>query len=70
MSFCVFFGLVTLYELGEVFLHFNATNGFHVKVETKDLLLRACVLVTASNLKISRRRLADYVKKSTLIQKK
>ena len=29
----------------------------------KDLLLRACVLVTASNLKISRRRLADYVKK-------
>ena len=33
----------------------------------KDLLLRACVVVKTSNMKISRRRLADYVK--TLHQK-
>ena len=29
----------------------------------KDLLLQARVVVTTSNMKISRRRLADYVKK-------
>ena len=51
-----------LYDIGEMFFHLNATNGFYLKVEMKDLLLRACVLVTASNMKISRRRLADYVK--------
>ena len=34
----------------------------------KDLLLRARVVVRASNMKISRRRLADYVK--TLHQKR
>ena len=33
----------------------------------KDLLLRACVVVRTSNMKISRRRLADYVQ--TLHQK-
>ena len=31
----------------------------------KDLLLRACIVVRTSNMKISRRRLADYVKNCT-----
>ena len=43
--------LVTLYKIG-----------LSCKVEVKILLLRARVFVRTSNMKISRRRLADYVK--------
>ena len=39
------------------------TNGFHVKAENEDLLLQARVVVRTSNMKISRRRLVDYVTK-------
>ena len=43
------------------------TNGFHVKANNEDLLLRARVVVRTSNTKISRRRFPDYVK--PLLQK-
>ena len=36
---------------------------FMYRQRTKDLLLRARVVVRISNMKIQRRRLADYVKK-------
>ena len=53
---------ITLCKKGEVFFHLIGTNGFHVKAKN-DLLLRARVVVRTSNMKISPRRSADYVKK-------
>ena len=44
-----------LYKIGEVYLRLLGTNGFHVKAEDG--------VVRTSNLKISRLRLADYLKK-------
>ena len=38
------------------------TDGFHVKAKNERSLLRARVVVRTSNMKISSRRLADYVK--------
>ena len=52
--------LITLYKIGGVLFRLLATNGFRVKAKKKDLLLRARVVVKTSNMKISRRRLADY----------
>ena len=54
--------LVTLYKIGGVHFCLLGTNGFHERQRTKDLLLRARVVVKTSNMKISRRCLADYVK--------
>ena len=54
--------LVTLYNIGGVHFRLLGTNVFHVTAKMKDLLLRARVVVRTSNMKISRRRLADYVK--------
>ena len=61
--------LITLYKTGGVHFRLLGMNGFHVKAteRMKDLLLRAPVVVRTLNMKISRRRLADYFK--TLHQK-
>ena len=50
-------------EIAEVYFRLLGTNGFHVKAEDENLPLRACVVVRTSSMKISRRHLADYVKK-------
>jgi len=57
--------LVKLFIIGEVYLRLLGTEGFYVKVENENLLLRARVVVRTSKLKIPRRRLADYVKNCT-----
>ena len=46
-------------------MHFRlfGTNSFHVKAKKERFTAQACVVVRTSNMKISRRRLADYVKK-------
>ena len=54
--------LVTLYEAVCTFA-FLARLAFMRGQRMKDLLLRACVVVRISNMKISRRHLADYVNK-------
>ena len=62
--------LVTLYKICGVHFRLLGTNGVHVKAKServRDLLLRARIVVRTSNMKISRRHLADYVK--TLLQK-
>ena len=64
--FCDYSMLVRLYKIGGVHFRLLGTNVFHLKLK-KDLVLRARVVVRTSNMKISRRRLADYVK--TLQQK-
>ena len=51
--------LITLYKIGEEYFHLLGAN----RQGMKDLLLRARVVVRTSNIKISRRCLADYVKK-------
>ena len=38
-------------------------NGFHVKAENEDLPLQASVVVRTSKMKISRRRLTEYVRR-------
>ena len=58
--------LVTLYEIGAVYFRLPGTNGFHLSAEN-ETLLRTRVVVGGSNMKISRRHLADYGK--TLHQK-
>ena len=55
--------LITLYKIGAVHFRLLDTNGFHVKAKND----RVRVVIKTSNMKISRRRLADYVK--TLHQK-
>ena len=66
--FCDYSMLITSYKIGGVHFRLFGMNGFHVKaLRMKDLLLRAPVVVRTSHMKISRRRLADYVK--TLHQK-
>ena len=39
------------------------TNGFHIRQRMKDFLLRACVVVRTSNMKTSRCRLTEHIKK-------
>ena len=59
--FSDFSQLVTLHKLGEV--HFRSARMLFMKRQrVKDLLLRAGVVVRTSNMKISRRRLADTLK--------
>ena len=55
--------LDTSHKISEAYFRLLGTNGFHVKAKNKNLLLRAGVVVLTSNMKISRRRLADYLKK-------
>ena len=55
--------LITLYKIGELHFRLRGTNGCHVKAEWKIY----CCELALSNMKISRRRLAVYVK--TLHQK-
>ena len=62
---CDDFLLVKLYIIGEVYSRLLGTEGFYVKVENENLLLRARVVVRSSKLKIPRRCLADYVKNCT-----
>lgn len=50
-------------KIGEEHFRLLGTNGSHAKLRIKDLLLRARVFVRTSNMKIPRRRLADFVKK-------
>ena len=53
-----------MYKIGEEQFLLLGTNGFHVKAKNERyLLLRARVVVRISKMKISRRRLADYVTK-------
>ena len=62
--FCDYSMLVTFYKIGGVHFRLLGTNGFHVKAKKKGLLLRARVVVNGtSNMKISRSRLPDYVKR-------
>ena len=55
--------LVTLYKIGEVYFRLLGTNGFHEKAEKEKFSAAGSRCRPASNMKISRRRLADYVKK-------
>ena len=50
--------MLVMYEMGEVYFHLLGTNGFHAKAENEDSLLRPGIVRT-SNMKISRRHLAD-----------
>ena len=62
--------LVTLYKIGEVYIRLLDTNGFHVEAENERLTAassRCRQKLKYSPEKISRRRLAEYVK--TLRQK-
>ena len=63
LSVCDYSIFVKLYKISEVSSRLFGTNGLHVKAVNKDSLLRAHVVVRTSNMKNSRRRLADYVKK-------
>ena len=55
--------LVTLFEIGKVHFPLLGTNGYRVKAKNEiSVLRRARVDVRISNMNISRRRLADYVK--------
>ena len=55
--------LVTLFKIGKVHFRFLGTNGYRVKAKNEtSVLRRARVDVRISNMNISRRRLADYVK--------
>ena len=59
--------LITLYRIGGVHFASLVRMVFVSRQRRKDLLLRAPVVDRTSNMKFSRRRLADYVK--TLHQK-
>ena len=54
--------LITLYTIGGVHFRLLGTNGFQVQAKIERLLLRASIVVRTSNMKISRRRLADCTK--------
>ena len=54
--------LITLYKIREMLFRKLGTKGFQERQRVKDLLLGARVVARTSNMKISRRRLADYVK--------
>ena len=57
---------VTLYKISEVCFHSLGTNGFHAKAKKmKHLLLRACVVLRTSKMKISHLRLAHMPKNCT-----
>ena len=59
--------LITLYKIGELHFRLLGMNGFHVKAKSERSTAASCVVVRTSNMKVSRHRLADYVK--TLQQK-
>ena len=61
--------LITLYKIGELHFRLLGTNGFHVKAKSERFTAAClgCCHNLKINMKISRRRLADYVK--TLHQK-
>ena len=49
-------------EISDVFFHVIGTNGFHIEEENERFSVVVRVVARSSTLKISRRRLADYVK--------
>ena len=51
-----------LWEINEVSFHSTRTNGFLMARESDQFCVVGRVIVTAWNLKISRRRLEDYIK--------
>ena len=55
--------LVTLYKIGGVNFRLLGTNDFHVKAKNERFNAAGSLVVRTSNMKISRRCLADYVKK-------
>ena len=59
--------LVALQKIGRVHLRLLGTNGFHVKVKNGRFTAANIAGLSTSNMKVSRRRLADNVK--TLHQK-
>ena len=61
--FCNYSMLDTLYEIREVFFPLLGTNGFHVKPENEIFTAAGSLVVGTSSMKISRRHLADCVKK-------
>ena len=54
---------VNLYKIGEVRYRLLGTNAFHVKAKNEGFTAAGRVVVRTSKMKISRRHLADYVKK-------
>ena len=59
--------LITLYKIGELHFRLLGTNGFHVKAKSERFTAAIPRCRQNLNMKISRRRSADYVK--TLHQK-
>ena len=62
-SLQLFHVIVTLWKMGEVSFHWRDTNGFKQRQREKDLLLPVCVVIRASNCKISEPHLTNYTKK-------
>jgi len=54
--------LVTLYKIHKVYFRLLGTSGFYLKAEVKNSLLLAVVVLRTSNMKISHRHLADFIK--------
>ena len=54
--------LVTLCKICKVYFRLLGTSGFYVKAEVKNSLLLAVVVLRTSNMKISHRHLADFIK--------
>ena len=65
--FCDYFMLVRLYKIGGVHFRLLGTNAFHLKLKNEGFTAASLRCLRTSDMKISRLRLADYVK--TLHQK-
>ena len=66
LSICDYSMLITLYKIGELHFRLLGTNGFHVKAKNERYTaasLGCCQNLKNFNMKISRCRLADYIKK-------
>ena len=59
--FCDYAMSVTLYETGQVSFRLLGTSGLRLKPENERFILQVRFVVRTSNMKISRRCLADYV---------
>ena len=57
--------LATLYKISEVYFRSLSTNGFQVKAKNERFTAASSRCRQNLNMKISRRRLVDYVKKCT-----
>ena len=67
LIFCDYSILITLYKISGAHFRLFGTNGIHVKAKNERYTAASLRCRQNSNMKISRRRLADYVK--TLHQK-